>query len=258
MIGVFVVIAMLLFVVAIFVFSSINFFKKKMTFYAFFDTSLNGLEVGSPVKFKGIKVGAIESIEIIYDIEVDEAVTAVIFNIDANLFKTIGGNKMRVVDYNMFYAEQIGRGLAAKLSMESILTGKMFVGLDYYKNEQERFSKDITLGKYQQMPSVATELDELMANVDMIMKKLSKVEWEKISSLIISSLDSLKRTARTLDFTSIKRAMDSISDVLASDSGTRQSIDDFLQQLSKMLRSVRVLLEYIERNPNALIAGKAL
>jgi hypothetical protein len=63
------------------------------------------------------------------------------------------------------------------------------------------------------MPSIATRLDELIASVDMIMKKLSKMEWEKISSLIISALDSLKRTTRTLDFTSIKRAMNSISDV---------------------------------------------
>jgi paraquat-inducible protein B len=101
-----------------------------MTFYAFFDTSLNGLEVDAPVKFKGVKVRVIESLEIIYDIETDEAVTAVIFNIDANLFKMIGGNQIRVIDYNMFYAEQIGRGLAAKLSIESILTEKMLVRFD--------------------------------------------------------------------------------------------------------------------------------
>ncbi|MDR0693490.1 MAG: MlaD family protein [Puniceicoccales bacterium] len=258
LIGVFIVTAMLLFLVAIFAFSSVSWFAKKKTFYAFFNTSLNGLEVGAPVKFKGIKVGVVKSIEIIYDVGLDEAVAAVIFDVDANLFKTIKGSKMRVVDYGMFYTEQIERGLAAKLSMESILTGKLFVGLDYRKNEQERFSKDITLGKYQQMPSVATELDELKASFDVIMGKLSKVEWEKGFRAIVSTLDNLKGAAKTLDFASIKRAMDAISSTLSSDSGTTQSVDDILQQLSKMLRSLRVLLEYIERNPNALIVGKAL
>jgi paraquat-inducible protein B len=258
LIGVFIVTAMLLFLVAIFAFSSVSWFAKKITFYTFFNTSLNGLEVGAPVKFKGIKVGVVKSIEIIYDIGIDEAAAAVIFDVDANLFKTIGGNRMRVVDYNVFYGEQIERGLAAKLSMESILTGKLFVGLNYHKNEQERFSKDIVLGKYQQMPSVATELDELMASFDVIMGKLSKVEWEKGLHAIISALDSLKNVAKALDFASIKRAMDAISSTLSSDSSTRQSVDDILQQLSKMLRSLRILLEYIERNPNALIVGKAL
>ncbi|MDR0742098.1 MAG: MlaD family protein [Puniceicoccales bacterium] len=258
LIGVFIVTAMLLFLVAVFAFSSVNWFAKKKTFYTFFNTSLNGLEVGAPVKFKGIKVGVVKSIEIIYDVGTDKAVAAVIFDVDANLFKTVGGSRMRVMDHNMFYAEQIGRGLAAKLSMESILTGKLFVGLDYHKNGQERFSKDIILGKYQQMPSVATELDELMASFDVIMGKLSKVEWEKSFQAIVSTLDNLRNAAKTLDFASIKKAMDAISSALSSDSSTRQSVDDILQQLAKMLRALRVLLEYIERNPNALIVGKAL
>ncbi|MDR2776822.1 MAG: MlaD family protein [Puniceicoccales bacterium] len=258
LIGVFIVIAMLLFLVAIFAFSSASWFAKKITFYTFFNTSLNGLEVGAPVKFKGIKVGTVKFIEIIYDVGTDKAVAAVIFDVDANLFKTVGGSRMRVTDHNMFYTEQIGRGLAAKLSMESILTGKLFVGLDYHKNGRERFSKDIILGKYQQMPSVATELDELMTSFDVIMGKLSKVEWEKSFHMIISTLDNLKNAAKTLDFASIKRAMDAISSTLSSDSSTRQSVDDILQQLAKMLRALRVLLEYIERNPNALIVGKAL
>jgi paraquat-inducible protein B len=258
LIGVFIVTAMLLFLVAVFVFSSASWFTKKMTFYTFFNTSLNGLEIGAPVKFKGIKVGMVKSIEIIYDMEADKAAAAVIFDIDANLFKTVGGNKMRTMDYNMFYVEQIRRGLAAKLSMESILTGKLFVGLDYHRDEQERFSEDIILGKYQQMPSVATKLDELMASFDVIMEKLSKVEWEKSFHMIISTLGNLRNAAKTLDFASIKRAMDAISSTLSSDSSTRQSVDDILQQLTKMLRALRVLLEYIERNPNALIVGKAL
>jgi hypothetical protein len=82
-------------------------------------------------------VGTVKSIETICDIEVDEAATAVIFDIDANLFKTAEGNKMRVRDYHTFYSEPIGRALAVKLSMESIPTAKLFGGLDYHKNEQE-------------------------------------------------------------------------------------------------------------------------
>jgi paraquat-inducible protein B len=247
-----------LFIAAMLIFSSVNFFVKKMTFYAFFDTSLNGLDIGAPVKFKGVKVGAVESIQIIYDNETDEAMTAVVFNINANLFKTIRGNRLRVGDYKMFYAEQIGRGLAAKLSMESIITGKLYVGLDYYKNEQSRFSRDVNLSKYQQMPSVATELDEFMATFDAIMKKISKIEFEKISRKIISVLDGVGEKVKSFNFDSMNKAMDAIASVLAFDSGTRQSLDNSLQQFAKMLRSLRTLLDFLERNPNSLVAGKAL
>jgi paraquat-inducible protein B len=254
---VFVIAATLLFVVAILTFSSGNLFSKKMTFYAFFDTSLNGLDIGAPVKFKGVRIGTVESIEIIYDSELDEAMTAVVFNINANLFKTVNGNRMRVSDYKIFYSEQIGRGLAAKLSMESILTGKLFVGLDYYKNHQARFSREVDL-KYQQMPSVATDLDEIMASFDAIMKKISKVDFEKISKGVISTLNGITEKVRSFNFDAMNRAMDAIGDVLAFDSNTRQGIDNSLNQLSRMLRDLRVFLGYLERNPNALVAGKAI
>ncbi|MDR1413482.1 MAG: MlaD family protein [Puniceicoccales bacterium] len=257
LIGVFVVVGVVLFVSAVVVFSSMDLLAKKMTFYSFFDTSLNGLDVGAPVKFKGVKVGTVESIEIIYDNELDEAATAVIFNINANLFKTFKGSRLRVSDYDMFYGEQIDRGLAAKLSMESILTGRLYVGLDYHKNKQERVFKDIHLKKYKNMPSVATDLDEFMASFDVIMKKLSKFDFEKISSKITSFLDVLEIKVRNLDFSSLNKAMESIADVLTFDSSTRRAIDVLVQQFSKTLCSLRVLLEFLERNPNAIVAGKA-
>ncbi|MDR1401591.1 MAG: MlaD family protein [Puniceicoccales bacterium] len=257
LIGVFVVAGLLLFVTAVVVFSSMDLLAKKMTFYSFFDTSLNGLDVGAPVKFKGVKVGAVESIEIIYDSELDEASTVVIFNINANLFKTVSRSRLRVSDYDMFYREQIDRGLAAKLSMESILTGKLYVGLDYYKNKHERVFKDINLKKYKNMPSVATDLDEFMASFDVIMKKLSKIEFEKISHKITTLLDGLSSKITDLNFSSFNKAMESIADVLTFDSSTRRSIDALFQQFSKTLRSLRVLVEFIERNPNAFVAGKA-
>jgi paraquat-inducible protein B len=257
LVAMFVLCGALLFTAAIMLFSSGEMFSKKMTFYAFFDTSLNGLDIGAPVKFKGIRVGSVESIEIIYDNVVDEAMTAVIFNINANLFKTIRGNKMHVGDYDMFYAEQIGRGLAAKLSVESILTGKLYVGLDYYRSEQPRFFKNVNLKKYQRMPSVATELDEFMASFDAIMKRLSKFDFETISHKATSLMDELRDKVKDFKFTSMNRAMDAISDVLAFDSSTRQSMDNSLQQLSSALRSLRVFLDFLERNPNALVAGKA-
>jgi paraquat-inducible protein B len=244
LIGVFVVGALSLFVAAILIFSSQNLFTRSVKFYTFFDSSLNGLDVGAPVKFKGIRVGTVTGIEVIYDNESDEAMVAVIFDVNANLFKTIRGKTMRVGDYGAFYAEQIGRGLAVKLSMESILTGKLYVGLDYHNSGQRRFSKDVAIDGCRQIPSVATELDEFMASFDAIVKK------------VISLLDALTVKVKNFNFDSLNRAMDAISDVLAFDSSTRDALDSALQQLTKMVRSLRVLLEYLERNPNALVAGR--
>lgn len=258
LVGTFVGIGLLILIGAVLLFSNGKFFTKKINFCAFFDASLNGLDVGAPVKFKGVRVGIVESIEIIYDDDTDEASAAVLFSIDANLFQTVRGNRIRVDDYELFYHEQISRGLAAKLSMESIVTGKLYVGLDYIKNDQIRHMQDISMPQMRQMPTVATNLDEFMASFDAVMKRLSRVEFEKISKKIISVLDNVNKKIDNVDFSSINDAMSAISDVLAFDSDTRKSLDNCLRQCVKTLRSLRVLLDYIERNPNALVAGKAL
>lgn len=258
LIGSFVGLGLLLLIVAVLLFSKGNIFAKKIKFYAFFDASLNGLDVGAPVKFKGVRVGTVESIEIIYDDDTDEASAAVLFSIDANLFQTVRGNRIRVDDYELFYHEQISRGLAAKLSMESIVTGKLYVGLDYEKNNQVRHVQEIAIRQLRQMPTVTNSLDEFKESFDAVMKRLSRVEFEKISKKIISVLDNVNKKIDSVDFSSINDAMSAISDVLAFDSDTRQSLDNCLRQCVKTLRSLRVLLDYIERNPNALVAGKAL
>jgi paraquat-inducible protein B len=106
------------------------------------------------------------------------------------------------------------------------------------------------------MPSVATELDEFMDSFDAIMKKLSKVEFVKISNKAVALLDALNLKVKDLNFEALNRAMDAISSVLAFDSSTRDALDSSLQQLTRVMRSLRVMLEYLERNPNALVAGK--
>jgi paraquat-inducible protein B len=96
-----------------------------------------------------------------------------------------------------------------------------------------------------------------MASFDAIMKRLSRFDFDAISRKTASLLDELQEKIRDFKFTSVNKAMDAISDVLAFDSSTRQSIDNSLQQLSNALRSLRVFLDFLERNPNALVAGKA-
>ena len=258
LIGTFTILAIVLFTCAVVLFSSGSFFRRKLTFYTFFNTSLNGLDVGAPVKFRGIQVGNVKNIEILHDSQTGEALTTVIFDINANLFKTIDGNRLKVTDYSIFYNEQIGRGLAAKVTPESILTGKLYIGINYFPQTQPRSFKPINFSKYQQMPAVATSMDEFLANMDIIIKKISKADFPKLTQRAILLIDTLNAKVRNFNFSKVNEAMESLSNFFKFDSGTRQSLDDALTQFTQACRSVRLFLEYLERNPNALIAGKEL
>ncbi len=302
-IGLFVISAIILFVFLLIVFSSNNVFSHNVRFYTFFNTSLNGLDLGAPVKFKGVRVGSVESINIIHDDDTDEACACVLIKIDANAFKTINGRHVVERDYDAFYAEQIAHGMAAKLALDSLVTGKSFVAIDYYPRATERYFKDIEDLKYQQMPSMATNLDEFLASVETLMKNLSNLNLssvvsnlDDVLSKIYQSLDEIdfkhvsgsfinlcnswsnlandERIQKILDvtysalskvdthidqsFSNFNDVLDVITDMCKSNSYFRERMEECLLQLEKMLRSVREFFDFLERNPNALIAGKAL
>ncbi len=302
-IGTFVVSAILLFIILLVFFSSESIFSHNVRFYTFFDTSLNGLDIGAPVKFKGVRVGSVEAIDIVHDEDTDEACASVLIKINSNAFRTINGCRVVGKDYDEFYAEQIAHGMAAKLSLESVVTGKSFISIDYYPHSSERFFKDIDGFKYQQMPSMPTDLDEFLASVDSIMKGLSKFDFESVGNNINAVLIKLEQELNNVDFREITRSfvsacdsfsnltsnervkqilnttysilskfdervdrsldnfdstMCDLSEMLKSDSRFRNNLENSLLQLEKMLRSIREFFDFLERNPNAIFAGKSL
>ena len=103
-----------------------------------------------------------------------------------------------------------------------------------------------------------TEFEELKNSINTIANKLARIDIEGIMGKVSDLIDSTNKKVDSIDFEMVNYAMASITDVLSFDSSTRQSLDKFLQQGSKMMRSLRVFLDYLERNPNAMIAGKAL
>ena len=119
-------------------------------------------------------------------------------------------------------------------------------------------ARSLTVNKCTQMPTVPTEFEELKNSINTIANKLARIDIEGIMGKVSDLIDSTNKKVDSIDFEMVNYAMASITDVLSFDSSTRQSLDKFLQQGSKMMRSLRVFLDYLERNPNAMIAGKAL
>lgn len=205
-IGMFVGLAMLLFFSLLMFFSSSNIFSRNVRFYTFFDTSLNGLDLGAPVKFKGVRIGSVEAIDIIHDEDTDEACASVLIKVNSSAFRTINGHKVVDNDYDAFFAEQISHGMAAQLAMDSVVTGKKFVSIDYYSHDSERFFKDIDGLKYQQMPSMSTGLDEFLAGVDTVMQNISKLDLGAISENIDEVLVKLSHGLDEIDFHQLNRS----------------------------------------------------
>ena len=134
LIGAFVVGALALLVLGIAVFGSGILFKKTTTFVMFFEKSISGLNVGSPVVFSGVPVGRVSAIRM-----VDGGKGSTVFRIpvyveldnkdDGPLADSSYRSEEEAKDYLLLLLE---RGLRGRLSPQSLLTGQLMIELDFF------------------------------------------------------------------------------------------------------------------------------
>ena len=129
-IGVFVIGALVLLLVAIVVFGSGELFKRTNKFVLYFDGSVKGLSIGAPVMFRGVSIGTVKDISLIYDSKAGTVMLPVIVEIQQGRIKGTPSFSDLVADKKM-----IELGLRGKLEVQSFLTGQLMIAFDFYPNQ---------------------------------------------------------------------------------------------------------------------------
>ena len=132
LIGAFVIGAIALLVIAIIVFGSGRLFKQTREFVLYFETSVNGLRVGAPVKFKGVEIGSVKNIVLQLEKDTQVARIPVIIEIDLEKLTARGAAGTIAEDREAFRKAITDLGLRGQLLMESLVTGLLYVGLDFF------------------------------------------------------------------------------------------------------------------------------
>ncbi|MDR2812502.1 MAG: MlaD family protein [Puniceicoccales bacterium] len=187
-VGVFVVSALALFGIALVILFRGNFFRNTTSVVFYFNSSLNGLDIGSAVKFKGVRIGNVKAIDIVYDAD-GGVTTPVVAEIDSTTFSPSVRLLPKSERYQ-FYQTQTMNGLAAKLSMESFVTGKLFVELDFYRPSKLRFYGK-NKANFPQIPTIASEIEKFISSADHVLKQFGQIDFKNISARLVSILSNL-------------------------------------------------------------------
>jgi paraquat-inducible protein B len=334
-IGAFVVGALALAVVGILMFGSGKFFEHRVKVVMYFEGSVSGLNVGAPVVFRGVKVGSISDIQLLYDAKDQSFWIPVYAELEPERAKLIEGKQS--VEEN--YKKLVDKGLRAQLATQSFVTRQLMVSLEFFPNKPAQFHGK---GKIPEIPTVPTMLQELtkkvqdlpleqlvrgiagaaegvdklvnsqeikdsLTSMDNAMKdirqlaqnlnervtvvmgtldgtlkdygKLAKGVEEKVGlvansadatikeygklgrdadkslGVVVSTLEAALKSAQV----AAKQAEKTLSNtqaLTAPDSPVMHEVTKALQELSSASRSIRILAEYLERHPEALIHGK--
>ena len=197
-IGVFVVGAVVLAVVAIIVFGSGKIFVKTDSFVVYLPGSVKGLRIGAPVMFRGVKIGEVTQIRL-YTVKKNLSVEIpVILQVDPASFHSIGS----MVETDVENKEQeldamIKMGLRARMEMQSFVTGQRMINLDYYPNTPVRLmgEEGIDLGEdVIEIPTIKTFEQE-------IGKTLEDVPIGQLAESLGNSMKGIERFVTSDEFT---------------------------------------------------------
>lgn len=135
LIGAFVVAGLALLATAIVFIAGNDLFKRTERAVMYFGGSIYGLQVGAPVVFRGVRVGSVASIEVVYDRANDRFVIPVVAELERDAMRGIDGPRDSSAERGdaPALAALVQRGLRAQLQMQSLLTGLLYVEVDIRK-----------------------------------------------------------------------------------------------------------------------------
>lgn len=164
-VGLFVLGALVLATAAIVALSTIRLFGATNEFVIYFNESVRGLNVGSPVAYRGVTVGEVTSIVAGYSLAQRDLVAVPV---------TIRVNpaNVRIMDRESASEAEILRrmvdsGLRAQLQLQSVVTAQLFISLDFFPGQPATFRHDGT-GGLLEIPSVPGPLAAIQRSIDEI------------------------------------------------------------------------------------------
>ncbi len=183
------------------------FFKKEVKVIMYFDGSVTGLNVGAPVKFRGVKIGAVTDIKLVLDRVENKTVVPVIAAIDRNsyLVKLSKNETVKASELNLDTKNFVKIGLRAQLKVKSLLTGQLFIELDFDQESPFTLQGD---GGINEIPTKATTIQkiaqtldkypvrEVLNNLASTMESLDKILSDPI---IIETIKSVNETSKGFD-----------------------------------------------------------
>jgi paraquat-inducible protein B len=133
-----------------------------------FDGSVKGLSVGAPVALRGVQIGQVTDIQLIFDTDTVDVIMVVEAELSNQNIRRKGS-----ATADDFTEELIARGMRAQLNTQSRLTGLLYIQLDFFPDSAVNLA-DIT-SRYIQLPTVPTELERLT-------RGLESVNWAQLAN----------------------------------------------------------------------------
>ncbi|WP_295472915.1 MlaD family protein [uncultured Pseudomonas sp.] len=237
-----------------------------------FKQSLRGLAVGAPVDFLGVNIGKVLSVDLDYDGDTRTfpgVVGALIYpkrlGAAEEKLRDLAGNGDPDEQSARILGSFIGNGLRAQVRTGNLLTGQLYIAMEFDpKAPKVTFNPR---ARPLEIPTVPGSFDKLQEQLQAFVDKLGRVPIDELAANLNGSLSELQKTLKTVNGSVLphvrgtlqqaEKTLASANDSLAEDSPGRQQLGQMLEEVQRAARSMRVLTDFLSRQPESLIRGRS-
>lgn len=252
-----------------------------------FDQAQRGLVAGAPVDLLGLEVGTVRSVKLMHPPDGDKypvEVTADLYlqrlGSVRTQFKPAAGATLK--GDALFIKRLVDAGMRAQVRTGNLLTGQLYVALDFPRKSApatfDASSNPLTI------PSIRGTLADLQPQLAEIVARLGKVRFDEIGNDLSATLrsagaasDGLRETLATANeaikhltpdaqraLADVQKALMTAQTTLAnldrnvtqSGAPVQENLNQALVEMRRAAQALRVLADYLQRHPDALLRGK--
>jgi paraquat-inducible protein B len=245
-IGVFVVGAIVLITAAILILGSGKFFRDRETFVMVFEGSVKGLSVGAPVTFRGVKIGSVSDIAMLFDANDMTFLIAVYVQLGEGKTRPMGED-VALLERSRKRADSaiirilIDKGMKAQLQTQSYLTGQLEVALDFYPDKPVKLTS--VDPEYLEIPTIPMPLQE-------IGKKLQDLPIDELAERLLSSLEGIDNLVNSPE---LRESISHLNQALDDMQKLVRNVDSRIQPLASSVQGTVNDFGTLARNANSKI-----
>ncbi|CAH2032073.1 PqiB family protein [Trichlorobacter ammonificans] len=246
-----------------------------------FHESVRGLSVGAPVDLRGVAVGEVSKI----GVELGAGRKNVVMPVEINFYPERLRARYRTTtqqraptDTRKLLATLVEQGLRAQLRNGNLLTGQLYIALDFFPKETATridWTRNPPL-----LPTTTGSLEQFQTSLMQVVQKLERLPLEELAGDARTTLKRLDSTLASADhllkgvdasllpeargmvhdvrttLDELRTTLTSARQALAADAPLQHDLREALREMNRAAQSLRTLGDYLERHPEALLQGK--
>jgi paraquat-inducible protein B len=211
------------------------------------------LQVGSDVRFGGVRIGRVHSINVIIDTKENRKIIPVVVELTEKELRAVAGGAGGLdFSSDLGVLTAVRDGLRAGMKQQSLVTGQLYIEFDIVPGAPGFIYDSLTKPEYPVVPTIPTEFDELISGITDGLKKINELDLQGVMTEMRDVLRSANKQIEGVDLAEINDNLTAITRDIRNITGD-EKLPAAIANLEEALAEIRSLSIKVNANVDPLM-----